>query len=510
MRTDPRAAAAVLLLLAAPGSAQEPMSAIDWLSQSVATPAALASPEDPTAEPGVALPDTVTTTVLGGPNQDAAGVLPAAVTGLPRDLWGLGKTDEIARLIALERPAALPSLRALMMKVLLAEAEAPADSGGRGLLLLARVDKLLALGALDQAEALIAAAGLEGPDLFRRAFDIAMLTGTEDRSCEAMQATPELAPTFPARIFCLARSGDWNAAALSLRTGQALGQITDAEDALLSRFLDPDLFEGEPPLVPPEPVTPLVWRMLEAIGEAPPTAMLPLAFSHADLREASGWRTRVEAGERLTRAGAVEPNLLLGLYTEREPSASGGVWDRVDAFQRFDAALAGHDPAAVAATLAPVWERMVEAEMEVPFAALFADDLKRLALPPEAAALAFRLALLGPDYEAAALARQPADAVESFLIGLARGDLAGTVPPDSLGRAIAPAFTDAALAADLQALLDDRRLGEAILSAMDRIDRGVTGDLRGVTEGLALLRRVGLEDAARRTALELMLLERRG
>ena len=38
----------------------------------------------------------------------------------------------------------------------------------------------------------------------------------------------------------------------------------------------------------------------------------------------------------------------------------------------------------------------------------------------------------------------------------------------------------------------------------------VEGDLRGVTEGLSLLRRAGLEDVARRTALELMLLERRG
>jgi hypothetical protein len=34
--------------------------------------------------------------------------------------------------------------------------------------------------------------------------------------------------------------------------------------------------------------------------------------------------------------------------------------------------------------------------------------------------------------------------------------------------------------------------------------------LRGVTDGLALLRHVGLEDVARRTALELMILERRG
>ncbi len=501
---------AVALLLAAPVSAEEPLSAIDWLSKSVATPAAVVAPEAPTAAPGGALPAAVTTSVLGGPNPDAAGLLATAVTGLPHDLWGLGSTTEVGRAIAVERSGALPALRGLLLTLLLAEAEAPADSAGRGTLLLARIDKLLEIGALDQAEALIAASGSGGPDLFRRAFDIAMLTGTEDRSCEAMQKTPDLAPTFPARIFCLARSGDWNAAALSLRTGQALGQITAEEDALLSRFLDPDLYEGEPQLDPPEPLTPLTWRMLEAIGEAPPTNVLPLAFSHADLREASGWKARIEAAERLSRAGVVEPNLLLGLYTERKPSASGGVWDRAEAFQRIETALTARDPMAAAATLAPAWQRMAEAELEVPFATLFAGELARLPLPPEVQALSFRIALLGPDYEVAATAHQPADATEAFLIGLARGDLSGLVPPDSLARAIAPAFAEAPLAADLQALLDEKRLGEAILAAIDRIDRGVTGDLRGVTEGLALLRHVGLEDIARRTALELMLLERRG
>ena len=82
--------------------------------------------------------------------------------------------------------------------------------------------------------------------------------------------------------------------------------------------------------------------------------------------------------------------------------------------------------------------------------------------------------------------------------------------PAWLGRAIAPAFLRPDLSPEFAALMDQRRLGEAILLAIDKIGRGVQGDLSGVTDGLALLRLVGLEDAARRTALELMLLERRG
>ena len=63
---------------------------------------------------------------------------------------------------------------------------------------------------------------------------------------------------------------------------------------------------------------------------------------------------------------------------------------------------------------------------------------------------------------------------------------------------------------DFKAMLDQNRIGEVILLAMSRIEHGTAGDLRGVTEGLSVLRHIGLEDAARRTALELMLLDRRG
>jgi hypothetical protein len=357
----------------------------------------------------------------------------------------------------------------------------------------------------------LAAAGETGqPDLFRRAFDVALLTGSEDSACTRMQATPSLAPTFPARIFCIARSGDWNAAALTLRTGVALGHIPPADEALLSRFLDPDLYEGEPPLPPPSPVTPLDWRMLEAVGETLPTATLPLAFSHAELRDTAGWKAQIEAAERLARAGVVDPDVRLGLYVARSPAASGGVWDRVAAFQRFDAALR-QDDAALSTALPRAWERMVEAELEVPFAEMFGPGLIERPMTGPASDLALRVALLSRGYERAARGRDPGgDAVEAFLLGVARGDVAGLTPPDALARAIAAAFAAPDPGADLAALIGGDRLGEAILGAVDAVGLGVQGDLAGVTHGLSALRQLGLEDVARRTALELMLLERRG
>jgi hypothetical protein len=153
---------------------------------------------------------------------------------------------------------------------------------------------------------------------------------------------------------------------------------------------------------------------------------------------------------------------------------------------------------------------MQEAELEVPFAVLFGKALIDVPLDGEAAAIALRVALLSPYPDAAAQRMKPKGPVEGFLVGLARNDVTGLIPPDSLGRAIAAAFRSPALPEEGRRLLDENRKGEAILVAMDSIARGVQGDLRGVTEGLSLLRAAGLDSVARRTALELMILERRG
>lgn len=509
-----------LTLLGAPLSAQEagtPLSAIDWLSDSVTTPRQIPAPTLPAInEPGVAEDITlgpISVSPLGRPMPDAVGILPAAITGLPHNLWGSARPEDLARHIRAERADMLPAMQELLYTLLLAElnpAES-ADASGYGVFL-ARVDKLLELGALEQADALLARAGPENPEIFRRWFDTALLLGSEDELCAVMRATPELSPTFPARIFCLARGGDWNAAALTLETGRALGFISEAEDALLARFLDPELFEGEPPLPRIARPSPLTFRMLEAIGEPVATAALPLAYAQSDLRANIGWKARIEAGERLARTGAVRENQLLGLYTERRPAASGGVWDRVAAVQALDKALKSGSPDAVSAALPDAWKYIQQAELEVPFARVFGPVLSGLALSEAAAPLALILGLLSDDYEAIAVAAKAAGATPGFalLLAVATGQTEGLTSNVAREAAVLAGFAATEPPARLRSLIDDARLGEAILRAMSLFTTGTSGDLDEITDALALFRAVGLESTARRAALEYLMLERRG
>ena len=507
------------LALAQPVAAQEaptggePLSAIDWLSRSVAPrPAPGAAPRDEAPVAESAASPQVSVQPLDSGSPDAVGLVAPRISGLPRGLWSASEQERLTTLIAAQKLDTLPAIEQLMRLLMVAEADPPVDADARGTLFLARIDRLLKMGALEPAAEMLAEAGPDDPERFRRWFDIALLTGDETEACLEMRDKPTIAPTRPARIFCLARGGDWQAAALTLNSARALGEVTDIEDAMLSRFLDPDLYEGEPPLQAPKPVTPLVYRLLEAVGEAMPSSSLPRAFSQADLRPTKAWRAQIEAAERLARHGAIEPARLFGIYTDRVPAASGGLWDRAEAVQTFDTALRSGEASAVEETLPEVWAAMREARLETAFAQQFAVPLGELSLDGDAAEIAFEVGLLGPDYEAVALEHTAGDPRDALLVALARGVpqemRPEAAPEEPMPMALLQGFTDQQPSDALVEMIDEGRVGEVILRAISLIDEGRGGDTGALAQGLATLRAVGLEDPARRIALQLLLLER--
>ncbi|TFL18529.1 hypothetical protein [Jannaschia formosa] len=506
-------ASLLLLALAAPLSAQEaPQSVIPWLSDSIAPRPSgdprlvdertVDQPRDTTAaEPPATVPTqtTITTQPLGATRRDAVGLMAATRAGLPPDAVAGSDPARLADLLMRQPLDALPAMQDLLLRFLLAELSPPRAAADPDALFFARIDTLLRFGALDQAQALLERAGATDREAFRRWFDASLLTGYDNRACDAMTANPAIAPTLPARIFCLSRTGDWPAAALTLETGRALGHITEAEDALLAHFLDPELFEDEPPPVPPRPMTPLAFRLLDGIGETPDTRALPLAFAAADLRPTAGWKAQIEAAERLVRVQALDPNRLLSLYTERRPAASGGVWDRAAAVQALDAALMARQPDAVAAALPDAVDLMEQAGLLQVLAELYGARLARLPLPGDAAEVALRLGLLSDDYHSVA-----ETAPDSFAASIALGAPDRTPPATALERAIHDGLTGAA-PEHLLRLAGEGRLGEALLETGLLLADGARSDPQDIAEALAFLQAAGLREIARRTALQLLL-----
>lgn len=488
--------------------AQKPLSVIDWLGQQTVQDA---QPQaDHNDEPAVTSTGTaprVTTTPLSAGRPREIGLVPSRISGLPSDLWLGSDFARIERALDSLPELHLPAAQALLYTVLLAEAQAPGNDAAAGdSFARARVAKLVELGALEPALSLIEQAGVRtSPAHFDQYMQISLLTGTEDRACTILRAAPHLTRDYGTQVFCAGRAGNWDDAALTLGSATALGLMSKTRLNLLDRFLNPDLFEDAQSPHPPRDMDPLTFRLFETIGEPLPTGNLTRAYAVADLRDIVGWKAQLEAAERLTRAGALPDNRLLGLYSERRAAASGGIWDRVIAVQLFDTALQTNSADAVAKTLPDVWQRMKDAGLAVAFANLFADRLAQVSLEGRAAALAFEVQLLSPRYETAANTG-PARPETAFLRGLAKGALdVSNDLSDPVAQALQAGFTDTKPPADLEARARSGQLGAAILDLLVLIEDGTQGDAAALSKGIAGLRALGLEDSARRIGLQMML-----
>lgn len=511
MRTKTRFIAS-LALIAAPlmvppmALAQErPLSAIDWLETAAQTPPAPLPLNEPKTTGNGSIP-TVTVVPLGAQAPVRIGLLPAAVSGLPDTLWS--GSDAAALVTTLEQMPSLtlPAAQAVFFTLMLADA-AP-SSGESDLFDLARIDATLAAGALDPALAMLGHADPKRSTAHAARFvQASLLNETEAAACALLHSQPRLAPDYATRIFCTARAGDWDTAALMFGTARALGALSKAQTAALERFLDPDLFEGEPPLTRPAKPDPLLFRMHEALGQPITTHNWPVPYAHADLRDVAGWKKQLEAAERLARIGALGDNRLLGIYSQRKPAASGGIWDRVAAVQRFETALKTGSADAITKTLPEAWAQMTAANLAVPFATLFGEQLAKIDLTDTAQTTAQTTArdviLLSPYYETAKATAAPEN--QKFELAIAAGWDNPVPDQTQLENAIALAFSTTPPATpDITKLAQDGELGRAILRSLSALQFGADGDVAQLSVGLSALRALGLEDAARRAALQLL------
>lgn len=508
--------AGCLGIAALPAMAAEPRSAIPWLSQSVeetepapTTPLRLGAPPDGN--------ETITVTPLRDASRDGVGLLTPTQTGFAPALWGPASASRVRQLLLGHAAQGVPEALALFRKLLLAEAVPPAGSDAASPVLAARLDRLLEMGALEEADALLARAGPDTPELFRRWFDASLLLERAEAPCEALRANPSLSPTLPARVFCLARGGDWNAAEITLTLGENVGSIPLEQERLLARFLDPDLFEEAPDPPPPEPLTPLNFLLREAVGLPRPPGPLPAAFLYVDLSERAPMRARINAGERLVLAGAAPPALLFAAYRAGEPAASGGVWDRAEAVQRLDASLDSVEPEAVAEALIAADDALSARGLRVALARVYAERLAALdpgKLAEPARRRLFELLLLGGATEAAG--RAAGSEPEAARLLAVAG--AGTAPPleeasDRMRAAIEgltrrePTTPRETRLAEMVA---EGRQGEAILAALDLVSAGTAVDPSALRAALFGLVRAGQEASARRIALQTLLLGEHG
>ena len=473
--------------------AQEPLSAIPWLTEELGLRQTVPEQEDPAA---------ITATRIGKPNIDAVGILPARISGFPADLWSKSDGATLASLIAKQSKDLPQTALRLLYMLLLAEADPPSNSDGLTVFL-SRTDKLISFGALEQAGALLDRAGLENRELFARWFDIGLLTGSASDECSSMLSAPAHSPSKSAMIYCLAKRGELNAAIL-YSGAAALGDIGDIETHLLAQYMNsPDSQETFSPKGFAS--TPLNFAMEIDAGLSHPLSDMQDPFLFRNLTVYAGWKTRLESLERLVASRAISADRLLAAYAESEPAGSGGVWERVRAIQEFESAARLQNQENMIATLPQAYSLMKQAGLEVAFSNYASGKLNGLANEGRARKELVEVAMLSDDFERFASDARPTDSREAFLFSIATGQLEGSIPRTSLERAIVLAMQRRPPRGEIGLKLEDGKLGEALLSALLLLEGDSRFDPSNIEQALAILVWTGLEYDARGIALQLLL-----
>lgn len=491
-----------LLVLPVPVANAEPLSAVDWLSDSLQQPQAVAPAHEPLD--GITT-EAIETTVLSDVIKDTVGLLPAQVSGIPTDFWGDSTVEKLARLIRYAPHGQTPEITSLWRRIILAELNAPVASNSDNMLLLARIDNLLLAGDLNPAESLLKAADPNDPQLFRRWFDVSILTQRSDEACTRMIATPRFAPTMPARIFCLARTGDWGAAAISLSAARILGDVSKDEALLLGMFLDPEAFPEVSDIPSPKVMTPLTFVMREALGLPRPSQTLPLAFLHLDLQNKAGWKQRIIAAERLVREQALPVTSLLDIYLEGKASASGGVWQRVSAVQDLKNALDHDNQAVLSAALINADKTLAQENLRPVLAQWFGALLPNFSYEPTAQKIAFDLAALAQVDPEKLKKIVPTAQASQYVLALldAKTDV---VPVGDLQLSISNGLHGETDKTVLHQLVDNKQAGQAVLSALTLLQEIHNSDVGDIETALSVLAYAGFKDEALQIAVQILIL----
>lgn len=256
-------------------------------------------------------------------NSEEAGTLTPQTGALGQNMWS-GTSRQLIEKLLTNLPTRAPSaaMRSLMRKLLLSPARVPEGNSDTAGLILARLEVLMAMGALEEAEQLIDALPVaRAPELIVMEADLRLLANDNARACKlAEQEMANKTSNFWQKTltFCQIIKGQKEKAELSLLLMRELG---DPDEAFLT--MAESLISDEPLVLPtlsnPTPLHLAMARVgkIELPGDVM-TANTPSVLRAIALSPKSSIGLRLEAAERADEAGALPVDTLRQLYTSVE------------------------------------------------------------------------------------------------------------------------------------------------------------------------------------------------
>jgi len=258
-------------------------------------------------------------TFLGEISLNGIGLLSTERAKFPGDLWSNSSEKVLSETLNKTPKYSLASTNKIFKRLLLVDAKPPLNSIGVKnmgyLFLLSRVDQLIELGAIDEAEEILNYIKEPSIEIMKRKIEVASLNGRISNACRLANKYPNFKGMLQFKIICLVRKNDWQAAALSFMAGSSLKQFDEKEKQLLLNYLDPDIepdYQGKFMI---DELSPINFYLMNGKKELIPPEVMPNKYAYAFSQlHMSSPKMRIKFMEQLASNYVVNTNTLFNLY----------------------------------------------------------------------------------------------------------------------------------------------------------------------------------------------------
>jgi hypothetical protein len=430
---------------------------------------------------------------LAAPELDGIGLSGPTEGGFDRPLWQDTDPDLVLQLLpALPVVTLVPPLRDLTRRLLVTGS--PDGASAPGGMLAMRIERLVAMGDLDAAKALVDHLPPQATDsqLARRAAEVALLLGDDQAACRLADAVgPTSGAEFWAKtaVFCRLAEEDASGAQLGLDLMREAGQTTDdafleLAGAIAGRSEPPPLQTiGEPSAIHLALLSLARWPLPERnLANADPPVLAAVAREPA-----LGGARQLTALEQAFLVGATSADRLAARYAEAAPASDAlpspeSDRDAQTRAMALGAVLKETDPVVRGELLDAAWRASSGAERFL-IADVLAAPIVELPVEPQLASVAPSMAraLLAVDRPVPAVSWLSLLTAQSGQDAGSRPAVAGLLPLFALagvgGSDAVPRLDAAAIEAWQQATAADAATTERLFVLLEGVGAPTTADL---------------------------------
>ena len=270
------------------------------------------------SDPSNKLSEKIEETLLGKINFNGIGLIAIERTEFPDDLWSNSSEKALSEKLNAMSRLSLASTNKIFKRLLLVDAKPPLNSIGTENMgysfLLSRIDQLINMGALDEADEILNYIKEPSIEFMKRKIEVASLNGRLSKTCDIANKYPNFKGMLQFKIICLVRENDWQAAALAFTVGSSLNQFSQNEEQLLLNYLDPDIEMNYNDRIVISELSPTDFFLMHGKKDIIPQDVIPNKYAYAFSRSDISPLVRIKSVEQLASSYVVNANTLFDLY----------------------------------------------------------------------------------------------------------------------------------------------------------------------------------------------------